>query len=249
MNSYNLTTQHVSTATPLQNAAPVAPSMAAHDSQPRDIQAAFAQGGLLVRTVTKANAHHELHHCDVTVDEAKQRHTDGATSHGGMRKWTLGHTDLRPNYYLLGGNTGFPRHMAFLALPEKVGEHVVGIHDTDASSGNPHDKRAMLPADARFGLNKMLGRLQANQQERPDQPLITNEVQTVGVKPEAIAGMLFQPSSKARSWEAARQDFQTAIDSGGEEFAGRSFPVFSYATDERSGKSELRLLDTLTRQG
>lgn len=248
MNQYSLTTQQTSAATPLHGAESVAPSMAAHDSRPADIEAAFARDGLLVRTVQQQKAHGDLENCHLTVDQARTLQAQG--KHSGLRKWTLAQTDLKPNFYKMGPEaTGMPRHMAFLALPDKVGEHVVGVHDKDASSGNvTADTRIMSSADARMDLNKMLGRLKSNQSERPNAPLENNEVQTVGVEPAAIAGMLFHPTVMARDWAAAKGDFQKAIDKGGADFAGRTFPVFTYEVNPTTNKTELRLLDNLTKQ-
>lgn len=248
MQKLNVTAQSINAATPMQTTAAAATSLAAHDSHPRDIQAAFSQGGILIRTVQKKHAHQELHNCDVDLAQVRQLHAGGTETHGGLRKWSLGHAELCPNYFMMGVGSQFDRHMAFLALPEKVGAHVVGIHECDASSGNPTDTTVMTPQDARLGLNGLLGKLKNNQREKPDAPLINNEVQTVGVAPQAIAGMLFHPSAKAKTWEAARSDFQNAINAGGAEFAGRTFPIFSYAVDERTGRTELRLLDSLSKQ-
>ncbi|MDU8499525.1 hypothetical protein RYB01_10050 [Pseudomonas syringae] len=248
MNPFHLNTQRTQTASPIHNLGVSASSMAAHDSRPEDIQAAFANGGLLIRTVQQKYAHKELERCNVDIDQARAAQMQG--DHGGLRKWTLGHADLMPNFFGMGhGATGMPRHMAFLALPEKVGEHVVGIHDKDAASGNvTAATHFMHPADARMDLNNMLGRLRSNQKSQPGERLENNEVQTVGVEPGAIAGMLFHPTMAKSSWAAAKKDFQSAIDKGGPEFAGRTFPVFSYAVDNRTGRAELRLLDSLTKQ-
>lgn len=247
MNPY-INTQRTHAASSMHNQGVTASSMAAHNSHPEDIQAAFAREGLLVRTVQQKYAHKELESCNVNIDQARAAQAQG--NHGGLRKWTLAHADLTPNFFGMGhGATGMPRHMAFLALPEKVGQHIVGIHDKDAASGNvTADTHFMHPADARVDLNKMLGRLKSAQNSQRGERLENNEVQTVGVEPGAIAGMLFQPTMAKNTWAAAKKDFQSAIDKGGPEFSGRSFPIFSYATNERSGRTELRLLDNLSKQ-
>jgi hypothetical protein len=250
MNNYNLTSHPVAFTAPLQGAGTVAASRAADDSHARDIQVAFSQGGLLVRTVQKKNAHQDLHNCAVTPDQAKALHDSRASSHGGLRKWSLGHADLRPNYFGMGTPTGIPRHMAFLALPEKMGDHVIGVHKRDQGSGRPPvDPMVKLASDARMELKALLGELTSEQRGTPTEAIgDNNEIQTIGIRPEAVAGMLFTPSPSVRTWEAAKNDFQKAINAAGPEFEGRSFPIFSYDTSDATHKTELRLLDTLSKQ-
>ena len=223
---------------------------AGDNSRPEDISAAFSRGGVLVRTVQLPHAHKELHHCGISVDNARNLHASGASQHGGLRKWTLAHANLVPNYFAMGPNvTGMPRHMAFLALPEKVGRHIVGIHEKDNASGNvAPDMSVIHDADARFHLNKMLASLIKEQNVRQSERLENNEVQTVGIEPGAIAGLLFYPVPSKPHWLAARADFQKVIDKGGPEFAGRAFPVFTYQQDEGTQVPALKLLDTLVKR-
>lgn len=224
-------------------------SMAKHNSRPEDISAAFSGGGLLVRTVQLQHAHKELHQCGVGVETARSQHATGANQHGGLRKWTLAHSSLVPNYFGMGKDiTGMPRHMAFLALPEKVGPHIVGIHEKDKASGNVAPDTALIhEADARFHLSNMLKTIMKEQGVRQGERLENNEVQTVGIEPDAIAGMLFYPTVSKPDWRSTKAEFQKVIDKGGPEFTGRTFPVFTYQQSERTQQPELKLLDSLVK--
>jgi hypothetical protein len=96
--------------------------------------------------------------------------------------------------------------------------------------------------NAHKGMQDLLTELKTQQSEHPDNPLENSEIQTVGVPPDALAGLVFY-GSNGQTWEAAKPQFQKAINRAGPEFDGKSYPVFTYKVE--GGKTKLEYLETL----
>ncbi|MFY0751539.1 dermonecrotic toxin domain-containing protein [Pseudomonas sp. NFX5] len=221
----------------------VTTSTATDGTQYRPVIEAFEKDGLLIRTLQLRNAHLEFHNTGETLDNIRAQ-GDANRGHGGLRKWSLAQADLLPNYYKMGDNAGaLPRNMAILAFPEKLQNNITAIHEKDAFSGNIQaDTRYMGQENARKGMQDLLTELKTQQGEHPDNPLENSEIQTVGVPPDALAGLVFY-GSNGQTWEAAKPQFQRAINRAGPEFDGKSYPVFTYKVEE--GKTRLVYLETL----
>ncbi|QDG60105.1 dermonecrotic toxin domain-containing protein [Pseudomonas sp. NIBRBAC000502773] len=221
----------------------VTTSTATDGTQYRPIIDAFEKDGLLIRTLQLRNAHLEFHNTGETLDNIRAQ-GDANRAHGGLRKWSLAQADLLPNYYKMGDNAGaLPRNMAILAFPEKLQDNITAIHEKDAFSGNIQaDTRYIGRENARKGMQDLLTDLKTQQSEHPENPLENSEIQTVGVPPDALAGLVFY-GSNGQTWEAAKPQFQRAINRAGPEFDGKSYPVFTYKVEE--GKTRLVYLETL----
>lgn len=236
-------TQAVGSTSAIGGAATTTPTAAAHgdDKTPDDIQHTFKTSGLLIRTLQMKHAHKELHNCGVTIDEASRQAAEGG-GHGGLRKWSLAHADLKPQYYRMGPDSNGPlaRHIAVLAMPDLAGEHVVGVHEKDQSSGNiTSDTKTLRPEDSKHQVGALLDTLKGKQGQHGD---IENcEIQTVGIEPAAIAGLMF--NKPGGTWEGSKAEVQTMLSKAGPEFHGRSFPVFTFAHDD--GTTTLTHIDTL----
>ncbi|WP_447892441.1 dermonecrotic toxin domain-containing protein [Pseudomonas marginalis] len=209
----------------------------------RPIIEAFEKDGLLIRTLQLRNAHLEFHNTGENLDSIRAQ-GDANRGHGGLRKWSLAQADLLPNYYKMGDNAGaLPRNMAILALPEKLQDNITAIHEKDAFSGNIQaDTRYLGREKAREGMQGLLNDLKNQQGEHPGSALENSEIQTVGVPPDALVGLVFY-GSNGQTWEAAKPQFQKAINRAGPEFDGKSYPVFTYKVE--GGKTQLEYLETL----
>jgi hypothetical protein len=209
----------------------------------RPIIEAFQTDGLLIRTLQLRNAHLEFHNTGENLDSIRAQ-GEANRGHGGLRKWSLAQADLLPNYYKMGDNAGaLPRNMAILALPEKLQNNITAIHEKDAFSGNIQaDTRYLGPEKAREGMQTLLKELKDQQGEHPGSALENSEIQTVGVPPDALVGLVFY-GSNGQTWETAKPQFQKAINRAGPEFEGKSYPVFTYKVED--GKTKLEYLDML----
>jgi hypothetical protein len=213
-----------------------------HDKTPDDIQHAFRNSGLLIRTMQMQHAHKEFDRCGVTVEQALS-HAAGSGGHGGLRKWSLAHADLKPQYFMMGEEHSGPRarHLAVLAMPNLAGEHVVGVHEKDQGSGNiKPDTQVLAPDESRRQVGVLLNTLKGKQAEQGN--LENCEIQTVGIEPTSMAGLMFnKPGAK---WEDSKAQVQSMLSKVGPEFHGRSFPVFTYAHE--NGQTTLTHIDTLS---
>lgn len=215
------------------------------DGKPyRTIVEAFQTGGLLIRTLQLRNAHLEFHNTQENLESIRAQ-GDTNRGHGGLRKWSLAQADLLPNYYKMGDNAGaLPRNMAILAMPEKLHDNITAIHEKDAFSGNIQaDTHYLGKEKARESMKSLLRDLQNQQSEHPDSALENSEIQTVGVPPDALVGLVFY-GSNGQTWEAAKPQFQNTINRASNEFDGKAYPVFTYKVE--GGKTQLEYLDTLT---
>lgn len=221
----------------------VTTSTATDGTQYRPIIEAFQKDGLLIRTLQLRNAHLEFHNTGENLDSIRAQ-GEANRGHGGLRKWSLAQADLLPNYYKMGDNAGaLPRNMAILALPEKLQDNITAIHEKDAFSGNIQaDTRYLGREKAREGMQGLLNDLKNQQGEHPGSALENSEIQTVGVPPDALVGLVFY-GSNGQTWEAAKPQFQKAINRAGPEFDGKSYPVFTYKVE--GGKTKLEYLETL----
>ncbi|QNM95077.1 hypothetical protein [Chitinimonas koreensis] len=209
------------------------------------IQDAFAGGGLLVRSCQMKHAHLDFNH-DLDIEPRPGQPCDG----GYLRKFVLAQQDLVPNFYKMGPEVAaMPRCIGVLTLPDKMGDHLVGIHATDqASNAQPTGKSYLDHGTASARLASVLAELKADQAERPGQPLDNNEIQAVGVPPDALAGLLFSPNSALGGypdWEAAKPAFQQVADKMHACYDGQQFPVFGYR-QEGNGPTELVHIDSVT---
>ena len=218
-------------------------STATDGAPSRSIIEAFQKDGLLIRTLQLRNAHLEFHNTGENLDSIRAQ-GEANRGHGGLRKWSLAQADLLPNYYKMGDNAGaLPRNMAILALPEKLQDNITAIHEKDAFSGNIQaDTRYLGREKAREGMQGLLNDLKNQQGEHPGSVLENSEIQTVGVPPDALVGLVFY-GSNGQTWVAAKPQFQKAINRAGPEFDGKSYPVFTYKVE--GGKTKLAHLETL----
>jgi hypothetical protein len=214
------------------------------DRTPAEIQHAFKTSGLLIRTLQMKNAHHEFHNCNVSIDAAREQAKTGG--HGGLRKWSLAHAELEPQYYKMGANVStMARPCAVLAMPDLVGNHVVGVYDKDHSSGGITDTmKPLTPDDRKKQIGGLLGTLKSNQAQHGS--LENSEIQTVGIAPGSIAALMFDPMSGQAgrtTWQNSKPKFEEMLSKAGPEFHGRNFPVFTFAS--KGGRTELTHIDTL----
>jgi hypothetical protein len=234
--------QAVQPAAPASQVSATASIAGAHkeDTRPEEIAHAFNHGGLLIRTAQMNNAHHELRDNNMSVEDAR-------ANNGHLRKWSMAHADLKPNYYLMGDDG--TREAAFLALPDKVGNHVVGVHSQDAFSGGIKPDMKNIPhGTSRTQMNNVLNTLKNDQKARPDDRLDNSEIQTVGMPPASIAGMMFNPAKKFgqkdnSTWAESKPKFEQMLQKAGPDFHGRSFPVFGY--EDTGTGTKLKHLDTI----
>ena len=215
------------------------PSQAQYNSSPEDVQSSFRNEGLLVRTVQEKNAHYEFAGTGSTLPQASGEETPY------LRKWSYAHQNLQPNYFNMGPDSVFfGRHMGVVARPEQVGQHVVGVYQKDAFSGNVQPGMTTMPVDqANSEIANLRGQLFDAQRERPGQPLENSEIQTVGVDPAAMSGFLFHPSRVVATWDQAQPGFDNWASQAGPEFTDRTFPVFTY--ESTSGGTNLTHLDDI----
>lgn len=209
------------------------------------IEQAFDQGGLLVRSCQMKHAHLDFNH-ELDIAPRPGEPCDG----GYLRKFVLAQKDLVPNFYKMGPDvTAMPRCIGVLTLPDKMGDHLVGIHSTDQFSGaQPTGKSYLDHGTASTQLAGLLAELKATQAERPGEKLDNNEIQSVGVPPDAMAGLLFSPSTAMGGypdWNAAKADFQKVADKMHACYDGQQFPVFGYQ-QEGTGPTRLVQIDSLT---
>ncbi len=209
----------------------------------RHIVEAFQTEGLLIRTLQLRNAHLEFHNTHENLESIRSQ-GDADRGHGGLRKWSLAQADLLPSYYKMGDHAGaLPRNMAILAMPEKLQDNITAVHEKDAFSGNIQaDTRYLGPEKARESMKSLLRDLKNQQGEHPDSALENSEIQTVGVPPDALVGLVFY-GSNGQTWEAAKPQFQKVINRASNEFDGKEYPVFTYKVE--GGKTKLEYLDTL----
>jgi hypothetical protein len=213
------------------------PVEAAHkdDISPDQIQKAFENGGLLIRTVKDENAVDEFKHTNVSIDQAKENLESGVTTHSGLRKWSLAHAEVKPNYFMMGNNRPLQRTLGVLAMPDKVGNHVVGVHERDNFSGGiKDDMKNLSPDDAKTQMSKALNSIKDEQKQRPGKQLDNSEIQTVGIPSNSVAGLMYRPRTgpaTADDWKAAKSKVESRLSGAGPEFHGRTLPVFTYAED------------------
>jgi hypothetical protein len=194
------------------------------------------------------NAEKEFDNLDETPEQASTRAERG--EHSGLRKWTLAHKDLLPNYYKMGPEVmAAARYMAILADPNKVGNRFVGFHEQDAFSGNLRAGTKLInQPEATDKIKDLLGKLKRSQ-EKIKKPLENNEVQTLGFSREAVNALLFKgsgDSTKPESWQAAKPDFQRLVNGIQGKGPMKSFHVFTYVVKE--GHTSLQYLDKLSPQ-
>jgi hypothetical protein len=240
--------QPVNSVAPASSVSAAGPAAAAgkhkQDKTPEQITEAFSKGGLLVRTAQTNNAHYELRDNHISVDQGRDNNDVR------LRKWSMAHSELKPNFFQMGPE--HPREAAFLALPDKVGNHVVGVHEKDNFSGSIRPDMKNMPYEqSKAQMDQVLNTLKTNQRTNPKQQLDNSEIQTVGMPSDSIAGMLFNPakpkfgqSASETTWEGGgKARFENMLQKAGPDFHGRSFPVFRYQ-DTGSG-TRLEHFDTI----
>lgn len=213
---------------------------------PQNVIDIFNNGGLLARTVQEKHARSEFENCNDSISSAMTRQTQGG--HGGLRKFSLIQNELFPSLYKMGDDVGaFGRFMGVLAIPDKVGEHVVAIHSKDNSSGNiTSDMNYMSHSEASNGISNLLTELKSNQKERPNEALENNEIQLVGINPESLVGFIYYPTKGfgiPKDWHQARGKFEKLIDSSKDNIPFNEMHVFTY--NHNDNKTDLVHLDTL----
>ncbi|WP_341528600.1 DUF4157 domain-containing protein [Nostoc sp. UHCC 0302] len=206
----------------------------------------FNTGGLLIRTMQKQHAEKEFDHLEATVEEALEMAKRG--NHSGLRKWSLTHKDLLPNYFKMGPEvTTMARYMAVLVDPSQVGDSYIGFHEKDAFSGNLQPDTKLVEQDKAISeIEDLLKKLKQNQ-EKSANALENNEVQTLGFSANSVAGLMYKAGggmSGPKQWSAAKSDFQRLVNTMGKKLNQQTFQVFTYEIEGKQTK--LVYLDTLS---
>lgn len=201
---------------------------------PQQIENAYFDSGLLVRTVQSKNLGYEFNGPTGNLDAARQ---DAAQNNSDVysRNWSLIKNDVSDQLYKMGPDAGaFSRSLGVIALPERTTDNIISVSDTDQSSKAKLDDHqyTMSSSDARQQLTGLTESLKTKTEEGLMNQ--NSEIKTFGLLADAMVG--FVHSGDMRSLEADLKKIQTVLDNTGPEFDGRSFPVLEIETDS-SGNS------------
>ena len=226
----------------------------------------YNEGGLLVHTIQVENAKYEadnlivslenaLHNQDqqITGEPAKEGQKPG---HSGKRNWSLIHEEITCNPYDMGDDG--KRFMGVLAQMKDVSNKYLKIYLADASSNSRiQEKQAIL--EEKEALSQIGGVLkELKQKELKGDNNNNSEIQTLGMDPNALGGLLFhkvkfnrfKETVQPQSWEEAKPLFQNAINEMASRGGRTSYYIFTYGNEleSKSGKSKLIYIQEMEAQ-
>ncbi|MCL9783360.1 hypothetical protein M9194_18180 [Vibrio sp. S4M6] len=197
----------------------------------------FSGDGLLIRSVQTKNLWHEL---------TGETQNDTKTT-ASKRNWSLMSSELKDNYYKMGPETGLmPRDFAVLASPHGLSENVIGIYETDqaSSSSEPIDKQTLSSEEVMVGLSKLKSNLVEKQKSTTGR-IDNSEIQTLGLNPKGVVGLLFYPSKTGLSFDDFKDKIQRQFEKSGSGFHNKEMPIFEFSRDD-NGLPRLKCLGSVT---
>ncbi|MBN2238790.1 MAG: hypothetical protein JW712_03370 [Dehalococcoidales bacterium] len=217
----------------------------------RMIMERFNEGGLLIKTLQMRNAYKDFQDALASLEEAFEIQR---IRYGAKRNWSLAHSRIIPNYYLMNETAPIPRSIASLALPEMIGAHRFLRAETTDQMSNSQIKPGTEPLERSVDPLVQLERLKEELigQSRVRETIDNSEIQTVGFSPDAVAGFMFRAVRPYRDWRSARSDFQRIVNiitnptlniEGFTPSPRRVFHIFTFERVERG--TRLIYLDTL----